>query len=89
MSPTYGHVKKKLFLESEFQNKGDKAHKKMRILGKILRFSWQEQIQKIKLFEYYTEKYKKNWTKLSLLGQKPIFKRDKIAVSKEIDMNRL
>ena len=28
----------------------------MRILSKVLRVSWQEQIQKIKIFKYYTEK---------------------------------
>ena len=55
MSPTYGHVTK-LFLESEFQLKGNKQTKKKWILSKILQFSWQEQIQKIKLFKYYTEK---------------------------------
>ena len=31
----------------------------MQILRKILQLSWQEQIQKIKLFKYYTEKDKK------------------------------
>ena len=47
----------------------------MRILSKILRFSWQEQIQKIKIFKYYTEKDKKNiWTKLSSLRQEHTFK---------------
>ena len=30
----------------------------MQILSKILRISWQEQIQKIKLFKYHTEKDK-------------------------------
>ena len=29
------------------------------ILSEILQFFWQEQIQKIKLFKYYTEKEKK------------------------------
>ena len=49
--------------------------KKTQILSKILRVSWQEQIQKIKIFKYYTEKDKKNiWTKLSSLGQEPTFK---------------
>ena len=34
-----------------------------------------EQIQKMKIFKYYTEKDKKNiWTKLSSLGQEPTFK---------------
>ena len=74
MSPTYGYVTK-LFLESEFQHKGNKQTKKTQIRSNILRFSWQEQIQKIKIFKYYTEKDKKNiWTKLSSLGQEPTFK---------------
>ena len=46
----------------------------MQILSKILRFSWQEHIQKIKLFNYHIEKDKKNiWTKLSSLGREPTF----------------
>ena len=55
MSPIYGRVTK-LFLEKEFQHKRNKQTKKTQILSKILRFSWQEQIQKIKLFKYYTGK---------------------------------
>ena len=44
MSSTYGYVMK-LFLESEFQHKGNKqTNKQTRILSKILRVSWQEQI---------------------------------------------
>ena len=40
-----------------------------------LAISWQEQIQKIELFKYYTEKDKKNiLTKFSSLGQEPTFK---------------
>ena len=58
MSPTYGHVTK-LCLESEFQHKGNKQTKKTQILSKILRFSWQEQIQKMKLFKNNTEKGQK------------------------------
>ena len=50
MSPTFGYVTK-LFLESEFQHKGNEQTKKTRILSKILRVSWQEQIQKIKIFK--------------------------------------
>ena len=55
MSPTYGYVTK-LFLESEFQHKGNKQTKKTCIFSKTLGFSWQEQIQEIKTFKYYTEK---------------------------------
>ena len=73
MSLTYGYVTK-LFLESEFQHKGNKQTKTTRILNKILRVSSQEQIQKIKIFKYYTEKDKKNiWKKLSSLEQEPTF----------------
>ena len=74
MSPTYGYVTK-LFLESEFQHKGNKQTKKTQILSKSLRVSWQEQIQEIKIFKYYTEKDKKNiWTIMSSLGQELTFK---------------
>ena len=52
MSPTYWHVAK-LFLESEFQNRGNE---KMQILSQILRYSWQKPILNVKLFKYYTEK---------------------------------
>ena len=58
MSPTFGYVTK-LFLESEFQDKEKKLTKKREFLSKILRFSWQEQIQKMKIFKYYTEKDEK------------------------------
>ena len=53
-SPTYGHVTK-LFLELEFQHKGNKQTKTRLIVSKLLRFSRQEWIQKIKLFKCYTE----------------------------------
>ena len=79
MSPAYGHVTK-VFFESEFQQKGNKQKKKKkkkkkktRILSKVLRFSWQEQIQKIKLFNYHIEKDIIS-TKFLLLGQEPTFK---------------
>ena len=67
MSPIYGHVTKKI-LESEFQHKGNKQKKrKTRILSKILRFSVQEQIQKINLFKYYTEKDKNILDKIVII----------------------
>ena len=44
------------------------------ISQQTLAVSRQEWIQKIKLFECYTGKDKKNWTYLSLLGQEPTFK---------------
>ena len=43
------------------------TNEKTRILNKILRFSWQEQIQKIKLFNYYTEKDKKYLDKIVII----------------------
>ena len=67
MSPTYGYVTK-LVLESEFQYKGNKQSKKRKFSAKSCGFSWQEQIQKIKLFKYYAKKDKNIWTKLSSLG---------------------
>ena len=64
----------KLFLELEFQHKGNKQTKKGLIVSKLLQLSRQEWIQKIKLFKCDTEKDKnKNWTDLSLLGQEPTF----------------
>ena len=36
----------------------NKQAKKMQILSRILQFSWQERIQKMKLFKYYTDKDK-------------------------------
>ena len=66
---TYLWVCDKTILESEFQHKGNKQTKKLHS-QQNLAFSWQEQIQKIKLFKYYTKRTKKNiWTKLSSLGQ--------------------
>ena len=58
MSPTYGYVTK-LLLESEFQHKGNKKKRKNANSQQNLAFSWQGQIQKIKLFKYYTKKDKK------------------------------
>ena len=57
-STTYGHVTK-LFLELKFQHKGNKQTKKGQIVSKILRFSRQESIQKLKSFKCYTEKENK------------------------------
>ena len=80
MSPTYGYMTK-LFLESEFQHKENKQTKKKLIFSKILRFFFfffffvcffvcfflLEQIQKIKLFRYYTEKAKKYVDKIVII----------------------
>ena len=68
-----------IILELEFQQKGNKQTKKGLIVSKLLQFYRQEWIQKIVLFECYTEKDKnKNWRDLSLLGQEPTFKRNEI-----------
>ena len=60
-SPPYGQVTK-LFLESEFQHKGNKQLKKKKkkreFLANSCSFSRQQQIQNIKLFKYYTKKDK-------------------------------
>ena len=50
------------------KKKTKKKTRILRILSKTLQFSRQQQVQKIKLFEYYTEKEKK-WTELLSLGQ--------------------
>ena len=65
----------KFQLKSEFQHKGNKQTKKLNS-HQNLAFSWQEQIQKIKLFKYYTKRTKNIyiWTKLSSLGQELTFK---------------
>ena len=53
MSPTYGYVTK-LFLESEFQHKGNKQTKNANS-QQNLAFSGQGQIQKTKVFKYNTK----------------------------------
>ena len=58
MSPTYGHMTK-LFSECESEHKGNKQTRKRKFSAKFCGFFRQEQIQKIKLLEYYTEKDKK------------------------------
>ena len=62
MSQTYGYVAK-LFLKSEFHHLREETNEKTGLLRKILWYSLQEHIQKIKLFIYFTEKAKK------ILGQ--------------------
>ena len=68
----------KLVLSSEFQHEGSKQtkknNKKTQLLSKILWLSWQEQIQKIKLFKYYKQKNKIYLDKILSLGQEPTFK---------------
>ena len=56
-SPTYGHVTK-LFLESEFQHKGINERQNANS-QQNLAVSWQQPIQRIKLFKYYTGQKKK------------------------------
>ena len=58
MSPTYWYVTK-LFLQSKFPHKGINQRKNENF-SKILRFSRQQHVQKVKLFKYYTEKEKKS-----------------------------
>ena len=66
MSPTYGYMTK-LSLESEFLHKVNKQTKKTQILSKILLVFWQEQIQKIQILKYYTEKDKKYLDKIVII----------------------
>ena len=66
MPPTYGYMTK-LFLESEFLRKVNQQTKKTQVLSKILLVFWQEQIQKIQIFKYYTEKDKKYLDKIVII----------------------
>ena len=73
-SSTYGHVKK-LFLESEFQHKGNNQMKKNVNSKQILQFSQLQQIQNIKFLQILHRKgQNKIWCQFSLLGQEPAFK---------------
>ena len=73
MLPTYGHVTK-LFLESEFQHKGNKQTKKRKFSAKSCSVLGRNRFRKQNYFKYYTEKDKeKIWTTLSSLGQEPTF----------------
>ena len=67
ISPTYGYVTK-LFLESEFQHKGNKQTKKSKFSAGF--FAETDSENKI---IYYTEKDKNIWKKFSSLGQEPTF----------------
>ena len=65
MSPTYGYVTK-LLLESEFQHKGNKQTKQREFEAKSCGFLGRN-IQKIKIFNYYTEKDKKHLDKIVII----------------------
>ena len=76
MSPTYGYVTK-LFLEEEFQHKGDKQIKKNKKNANsqqnIVIFLAATDSEK-KIIQILHRKGQKNyWTKLSSLGQEPTF----------------
>ena len=67
----------KLFLELEFQHKGNKQTKKGLLATNSCGFLGRNGFRKYKLFKCNTEKDKnKNWTDLSSLGQEPTFKSD-------------
>ena len=63
MSPTYGHMTK-LFLESEFQHKGNKQRKKRKISAKSYGLLGRNRFKKKKLFKYYAEKGKNKLDKI-------------------------
>ena len=59
MSSTYEYVTK-LFLESEFQHKGNKQMKKLELSAKSCSFLGRTESE-IKIFKYYTEEDKKKY----------------------------
>ena len=70
MSPTYGHVTK-LFVESEFQHKGNKYRKKMNSQRNLVVFLAGTDSEN-KIIIILQRKGQTNiWTKLSSLGQEP------------------
>ena len=73
-SPTYGHVTK-LFLESEFQHKGNKQTKKNANSQPNLAFSSAATDSDHRIIQILHKKGQNNiWTELSSLGQEPTFK---------------
>ena len=74
MSPTYWHVAK-LFLESEFQHRGNKEMKKCKFSARSCGFLGKNRFWKtnyLNTTQKRTEKF--FWTKLSSLAQEPTFK---------------
>ena len=59
MSSTYEYVTK-LFLESEFQHKGNKQTKKLEFSAKLCGFLGRTESE-IKIFKYYTKEDKKKY----------------------------
>ena len=73
-SPTNGHVKK-LFLESEFQHKGNKQATKNVNSQENIAFSSAATDSDHRIIQIIHKKGQNNiWTELSSLGQEPTFK---------------
>ena len=72
-SPTYGHVTK-LFLESEFQHKGNKQMKNANSKQNLAVFLVATDSEHKTIQILQRKGQTKIWTKLSLLGQEPTFK---------------
>ena len=72
-SPTYGHVAK-LFLESEFQHKGNKQMKKCKFSAKSCGFLGSNRFRNNNYLNTTRKRTKKIWKKLLSLGQEPTFK---------------
>ena len=75
-SPTYGHVTK-VFLELEFQHKGNKQKKKGEFSAKSCIFLGRNRFREQNYLNAKQKRTKKYWTDLSLLGQEPTFKKSK------------
>ena len=73
MSPTYGHVTK-LFLELECQHIGNKQMKKVNSQQNLAVFLAGTDSENKIISILQRKGQKKNWTKLSSLGQEPTFK---------------
>ena len=73
MTPTYGYVTK-LFLESEFQHKGNKQTKKRKFSAKSCGFLGRNRFSKQKYLNTTQKRIKNIWTKVSSFGQEPTFK---------------
>ena len=64
----------KLFLESEFQHKGNKQTKKREFSAKSCGFLGSNRFRKYNYSNTTQERTNKKWIELSSLGQEPTFK---------------
>ena len=73
MSPTYGYVTK-LFLESEFQHKGNKQTKKRKFSAKSCSFLGRNRFRKYKYLNTTKKRIKKYLDKIVIIRTGTIFK---------------